>query len=64
MTTNERYKEFLRRACDIAKELRLEVEFTTMTHGHGYISYQAPGVIITTTDTNEYMEADGRTTIA
>jgi hypothetical protein len=63
VTIAERYAEFLSRACLIAKELRIEIEFTTHVSGHGYMTSNAPCVEIVTTDTHEYLEVEGRVCI-
>ena len=67
MNIQERYNEFLRRANEAAKDLKIEVEFTVQTQGSGYMTYDAPCVEIVCTDADSefprYLCVDGRTDI-
>ena len=53
MTIQERYDEWLRRACEIAKELHLEIEFTTEASGYGYSEYRSACVEVISTQAEE-----------
>ncbi len=61
MTTQERYDEWLRRSSEIARELKLEIVFTTQAcgTGFGFESYDVPVVEISETDTHGYLEVEG-----
>lgn len=63
MSIQERWAEFLRRANTAAKELGLEIEFTTR-YAMGYSASDSPCIeILATGDAIGYMEVEGRLTI-
>ena len=67
MTIKDRYDEFLRRANEAARDLKIEVEFTTQTQGAAWMEYEAPCVEIVCTDEDSefprYLCIDGRVEI-
>ena len=67
MNIQERYAEFLRRANKAAKDLKIEVEFTTQMQGSGYMTYEAAcAEIVCNDETAEfphYLCVDGQTNI-
>lgn len=58
----ERMEEFFRRVDAVAREMNLEVEFTTETAGYGFMAYQSPIIEFVATDTYEYAERGGNRT--
>ncbi len=54
MSAEERFVEFRMRVNDLAREMKIEVEFTTKTRGVSYMQYESACVEVVTQDTHEY----------
>jgi hypothetical protein len=59
MNIQERYDEWLRKSSELARGLKLEIDFTSHVSGSGFSTYIQPVVEAVTTDTHEYMEIEG-----
>lgn len=59
MKLQQRYDEWFRKASELAREMNLEIYFTTTTSGGSFSTYEVPCVEVSALDTHEYLDIEG-----